>query len=85
MSNPIFAPWERLFNLPCFAEIGEGRFEPAFEAALADARADIARIVDNSEAPTCAGAVEAPIRSRRPIEKRLTIWLNIRMERRTGG
>ena len=52
-------PWTGAFALPPFAEITDADFAPAFEAALAEARANIAAIAADSAAPTFANTIEA--------------------------
>ncbi len=59
MTNPLLAPWDTPFELPPFAAIKDDDFTPAFEAALTEARANIAKISDNSDAPTFANTIEA--------------------------
>lgn len=59
MTNPLLSPWEGAFALPPFALIQDDHFAPAFEAALAEARANIAAIAGNPEAPTFANTIAA--------------------------
>ena len=59
MTNPLLGPWETPFGLPPFTAIRDADFAPAFDAALAKARANIAKIADNPEAPTFANTIEA--------------------------
>ena len=44
MGNVLMEPWDGPFGLPPFAAISDADFPPAFEAALAEARANIAAI-----------------------------------------
>jgi peptidyl-dipeptidase Dcp len=46
MTNPLLSVWEGPFGLPPFAAIRDEDFAPAFEVALAEARAAIAAIAD---------------------------------------
>lgn len=56
----VFATdWTTPFGLPPFDLIRDEDFAPAFDAALAEARANIAAIADNSDAPTFANVIEA--------------------------
>ena len=57
--NALLAPWATEFALPPFAEIHDADFSPAFDAALDQARANIAQIAGNSDAPTFANTIEA--------------------------
>lgn len=59
MTNPLLQPWTGRFNLPPFATIRDEDFGPAFEAGLAEARANIAAIAATPEAPTFANTIEA--------------------------
>ena len=57
--NPLLADWTTPFGLPPFAAIRDDDFAPAFEAALAEARANIAAIAANPEAPSFANTIAA--------------------------
>ncbi len=59
MSNALLNAWEGEFGLPPFAQISDADFAPAFEAGLAEARANIAGIAGNAEAPTFANTIDA--------------------------
>jgi peptidyl-dipeptidase Dcp len=56
--NALLTPWNTTFSLPPFAAIRDEHFAPAFEAALADARANIAAIAEGP-ATDFAGVIEA--------------------------
>src|SRR3989338_10689925 len=57
--NVLLSDWTGEFGLPPFAAISDEDFGPAFEAALAEARANIAVIAGATEAPTFANTIEA--------------------------
>lgn len=59
MTNPLLSPWDGAFALPPFALIRDEDFAPAFEAGLAEARANIAAIAAKPEAPTFANTIAA--------------------------
>jgi len=59
MTNPLLSPWTAPFGLPPFAEITDGDFGPAFDAGLAEARAAVAAIADQAEAPSYANTIAA--------------------------
>lgn len=59
MTNPLLSRWDGAFALPPFALIRDEDFAPAFEAGLAEARANIAAIAANPEAPTFANTIAA--------------------------
>ena len=57
--NALLSPWNTTFSLPPFAEIRDEEFAPAFDAALAEARANIGQIATNPDAPTFANTIDA--------------------------
>lgn len=59
MTNPLLASWDTPFGLPPFAEIRDADFAPAFDAALSEARSNIAAIASDDALPTFANTVEA--------------------------
>ena len=59
MTNPLLSDWDTPFDLPPFDDITDADFEPAMEAALADARANVAAIADSPDEPTFANTIEA--------------------------
>ena len=58
-TNPLLAPWTTPFELPPFDTISDDDFQPAFEAALTEARAELAAIADNPEPATFANTIDA--------------------------
>ena len=59
MTNPLLTHWDTEFALPPFAAITDADFAPAFDDALAQARANIAGIAADPHAPTFANTIEA--------------------------
>ncbi|MBI1218349.1 MAG: peptidase M3 [Rhodobacteraceae bacterium] len=59
MTNPLLSDWTGRFALPPFAAIRDDDFAPAFDAALAEARANIAAIAGNAAAASFANTIEA--------------------------
>lgn len=57
--NALLTSWDAPFGLPPFAAIKDEDFAPAFEAALTEARASIAIIAAQADAPTFANTIEA--------------------------
>ncbi|UCC75206.1 MAG: M3 family metallopeptidase [Gemmatimonadota bacterium] len=57
--NPLLGSWETPFGVPPFGEIEDGHYLPAFQAAMAEHKAEIAAIVDDPEPPTFANTIEA--------------------------
>ncbi|MEP2438940.1 MAG: peptidase M3, partial [Roseibium sp.] len=58
-ANPLLTEWNTPFELPPFSEIEPAHFTEAFEAAMAQARAEINAIADNAEAPTFDNTIQA--------------------------
>lgn len=57
--NVLLKEWVGDFGLPPFAAITDNDFGPAFEAALAEARRNIAGIAEAVESPSFANTIEA--------------------------
>ena len=57
--NALLTPWDTPFHLPPFAAIRDEDFAPAFDQALAEARAEVLRIVANPEPPSFANTIAA--------------------------
>jgi peptidyl-dipeptidase Dcp len=51
-SNPFYAPSSLPFHAPVFDKIKDEDYQPAIEAGMAQQKAEIQAIADNSEAPT---------------------------------
>ena len=77
MSNPLLAPWSTPFKLPPFEAIQDTDFAPAFEAALAEARAEIAAIADNPEAPDFANTIDALELSGASLDRVLGVFYSL--------
>jgi peptidyl-dipeptidase Dcp len=67
--NPLLMDWTGRFGLPPFAVIEPEQFRPAFDAALARHRAEIAAIADDPAAPSFDNTVAALERSGRPLDR----------------
>ncbi|WP_068113659.1 M3 family metallopeptidase [Tropicimonas marinistellae] len=59
MTNPLLADRAQPFQLPEFAAISDDDFAPAFDTALAAAKAEIDAIANCPEAPTFGNTIEA--------------------------
>ena len=59
VDNPLLEPWDTPFGAPPFDRIKPEHFAPAFEAALAQRRAEIAAIVADAAAPTFDNTIVA--------------------------
>ena len=58
MTNPLLSDWDTPFDLPPFAQISDGDFTPALEAALEAAKANITAITQTDQPPTFANTIE---------------------------
>jgi peptidyl-dipeptidase Dcp len=58
-ANPLLGAWTTPDGVPPYDQIRPEHYEPAFDAALAEAHADYRRIADNSDAPGFANTIEA--------------------------
>ena len=71
MTNPLLQTWDTPFGLPPFDQISDDDFAPAVDAALAEARANIAAITANADAPTFTNTIEALDLSDRLLDQAL--------------
>lgn len=76
-SNPLLEDWSTPFGLPPFDAIEETDFELGFEAALAEARADIAAIAADPEPPTFANTIEALERAGERLSRLLAVFYGL--------
>ena len=74
MTNALLDDWTTPFGLPPFDRIADDDFEPAFEAALTDARARIARVATNPEPPSFQNTIEALELADRQLSKVLSAF-----------
>ena len=59
MTNPLLSDWTTPFDLPPFDRISDDDFAPALDAALSEARANIAAIAENTAAPSFENTIDA--------------------------
>ena len=59
MTNPLLGDWSTPFDLPPYADISDADFEEAFEVLIAEARAEIAAIADQTDPPTFENTIDA--------------------------
>jgi peptidyl-dipeptidase Dcp len=76
-SNPLLSPSKAPFGLPAFAELGDEHFRPAFEAALAEHRTEIARIANDPAAPDFDNTIGALERSGRLLNDVNAVFWNL--------
>ncbi|MBS0564086.1 MAG: M3 family metallopeptidase [Proteobacteria bacterium] len=77
MTNPLLHPFAAPFGLPPFAVIADADFAPAFEAALAGARARIAAIAGDPAPPTFANVIEALELAEEGLERVSAVFYNL--------
>ncbi|MFO1141049.1 MAG: M3 family metallopeptidase [Amaricoccus sp.] len=75
--NALLEAWRGPFSLPPFASIATADFAPAFEAALAEDRANLDAIAGNPEAPTFANTIEAMERAGRGLDRVAAVFFNL--------
>ena len=77
MTNPLLEDWDTPFQMPPFDRIGDDDYESAFDTAMAEARAEVARIADATEAPTFANTIEALERADERLGKVLSVFYGV--------
>jgi len=77
MTNPLLSRWDTPFQLPPFADIRDDGFAPAFDAAMGEARANIAAIADNPDAPTFLNTIEALELAEESLGRVLSVFYNL--------
>ncbi|HEY6797253.1 MAG TPA: M3 family metallopeptidase [Kineosporiaceae bacterium] len=75
--NPFARPSSLPFGLPPFDRIRAQHFRPAFEAGMAEHRAEIAAIGANPQAPTFANTVEALERTGDLLARVSSVFFNL--------
>lgn len=76
-TNPLLADWNTPYQTPPFNEIKVEHYAPAFDAAIAEARAEIDAIVADTTAPTFANTIEALERAGSKLDRIQYIFFNI--------
>ncbi|MDJ0825568.1 MAG: M3 family metallopeptidase [Rhodobacter sp.] len=77
MTNPLLQDWDTPFRIAPFDAISDDDFEPAFETALAQARAEIDRIAAQAEAPSFANTIEALEQADATLDRVLSLFFNL--------
>ncbi len=75
--NALLSRWDTPFALPPFADLSDADFAPAFDAALAQARANIAAIADNPVAPTFANTLGAMETAEDTLDRVAAVFFNL--------
>ena len=77
LSNPLLAEWDTPHATPPFSKIELKHYEPAFDAAIACSRAEVAAIVDNPKKPTFVNTIVALERSGALLSRIEGIFFNM--------
>ena len=75
--NPFLAEWDTPYGVPPFAEIDDEDYLPAIKQGILEARAEVAAIIENEDAPTFENTVLALETSGRLVQKVAYTFSNI--------
>ncbi len=75
--NPLLENWDTPFGLPPFAAIRVEHFAPAFETAMTEARANLARIAADPAPPTFANTIETLECACRQLDRVSAVFFNL--------
>ena len=75
--NALLTEWSTPFTLPPFALIKDEDFGPAFDAALAEARANILSIAADPTAPTFANTIAALELAEQALDRVSGVFYNL--------
>ena len=76
-SNPLLQPWNTAYGLPPFDAVESAQFEPAFEVALTEHRAEVNAIGAQRAAPSFDNTVAALDRSGRLLRRLEGLFYNL--------
>jgi peptidyl-dipeptidase Dcp len=76
-ANPFLEPSRLPFGFPPFDRIRHEHYRPAFDAGVAEQRAEIRAIVESDDEPTFANTIEALERSGRTLDRVLLVHGNL--------
>ena len=77
MTNPLLQNWDTPFKMAPFDQIDDTHFEPAFEAALKEAEANIRVIAENPAPPDFANTIEALEVADKTFSKVLSVFFTL--------
>ncbi len=75
--NPLLAPWTGPFSGPPFSQFRPEHFRPAFDAAFAERRAEIAAIRANPEPPTFENTIVAMERAGKTLNRVSRVFFHL--------
>ncbi|MEM7598219.1 MAG: M3 family metallopeptidase [Pseudomonadota bacterium] len=77
MTNPLLTQWATPFDVAPFDQIEDAHFEPAFEQALEEAKAEILAISGNDASPSFANTIEALEQAGKALDKVLSVFFSV--------
>jgi len=77
MTNPLLARWDGPFDLPRFDLVQDRDFAAASDAALTEARANLAAIAQNPHPPSFANTIEALERADETLGRVLALFFHL--------
>lgn len=77
MTNPLLANWTTPFGIPPFETFQAADFRPAFEAAIAENKSEIAAITADKAAPTFANTIIALETSGEALERVARVFFQL--------
>ncbi|SEN80952.1 M3 family metallopeptidase [Palleronia pelagia] len=77
MTNPLLQDWTTPYEMTPFGDITDDHFEEAVDAALDEARANVAAIADSDAAPTFANTIEALERADETLGRVLGVFYTL--------
>ena len=84
-ANPLLETWTTPFGVPPFDRIREAHYEPAFDAAMAAQRAEIAAIANDTAPPDFANTIEALERAGSLLNRVAATFFNLASSRATDA
>ncbi|MBT0955908.1 M3 family metallopeptidase [Alphaproteobacteria bacterium KMM 3653] len=77
MTNPLLTDWDTPFELPPFGAIEDAHYQPAFDAALAEARAETQAIADQEAPATFDNTIKALERAGHRLGQVLSVFYTV--------
>lgn len=75
--NPFMDDWDTPYGVPPFADIENGHYMPAVKKGILEKRAEIAAIIENSDAPTFDNTILAMEKAGKLVNKVASTFFNI--------
>ncbi|MEM6579232.1 MAG: M3 family metallopeptidase [Pseudomonadota bacterium] len=77
MTNPLLTEWNTPFQLAPFDQVADDDFAPAFEAALEEAKAEIAAIATSDDVPSFSNTIEALEKAGKRLDRVLSVFFTV--------